>query len=331
MIIVTGGAGFIGSNIVKGLNDRGIDDIIIVDNLEKAEKHKNLNKIKFYDFIDKRDFNIAEFLQNNAVEAVFHQGASSNTMETDGRYMMKNNYECTKDTFLACQKHNVRLFYASSASVYGNGDKGFTEKEECEYPLNVYAFSKYQFDRFLNMNMDNLNTYQVTNFDNFKFSARELKTQVVGLRYFNVYGPQENHKGRMASVAFHMFNQIKNNEPMKLFEGSQNFKRDFIYIDDVVSVNMFFFEHPDKLGVYNCGTGNAESFCEIANALKEKYTDAKIEYIPFPESLVGKYQTFTQSDITKLRKAGYDKPFISLREGTLKYAEILENSGGYII
>lgn len=313
MVIVTGGAGFIGSNIVKGLNNKGIDNILIVDNLEKAEKHKNLNKIKFYDYVDKRDFNVEEFLQNNKVEAVFHQGASSNTMETDGRYMMKNNYECTKETFLACQKHNVRLFYASSASVYGNGDKGFIEKEECEYPLNVYAFSKYQFDRFLNLNI------------------KHLGSQVVGLRYFNVYGPQENHKGRMASVAFHMFNQIKNNEPMKLFEGSQNFKRDFIYVDDVVAVNMFFFEHQSISGIYNCGTGNAESFCEIANALKEKYTEAKIEYIPFPESLVGKYQTFTQSDITSLRKAGYNKPFISLKEGTLKYADILENSGGYII
>lgn len=313
MVIVTGGAGFIGSNIVKGLNDKGIDNILIVDNLEKAEKHKNLNKIKFYDYVDKRDFNVEEFLQNNKVEAVFHQGASSNTMETDGRYMMKNNYECTKETFLACQKHNVRLFYASSASVYGNGDKGFIEKEECEYPLNVYAFSKYQFDRFLNLNI------------------KHLGSQVVGLRYFNVYGPQENHKGRMASVAFHMFNQIKNNEPMKLFEGSQNFKRDFIYVDDVVAVNMFFFEHQSISGIYNCGTGNAESFCEIANALKEKYTEAKIEYIPFPESLIGKYQTFTQSDITSLRKAGYNKPFISLKEGTLKYADILENSGGYII
>lgn len=313
MVIVTGGAGFIGSNIVKGLNDKGIDNILIVDNLEKAEKHKNLNKIKFYDYVDKRDFNVEEFLQNNKVEAVFHQGASSNTMETDGRYIMKNNYECTKETFLACQKHNVRLFYASSASVYGNGDKGFIEKEECEYPLNVYAFSKYQFDRFLNLNI------------------KHLGSQVVGLRYFNVYGPQENHKGRMASVAFHMFNQIKNNEPMKLFEGSQNFKRDFIYVDDVVAVNMFFFEHQSISGIYNCGTGNAESFCEIANALKEKYTEAKIEYIPFPESLIGKYQTFTQSDITSLRKAGYNKPFISLKEGTLKYADILENSGGYII
>ncbi len=313
MIIVTGGAGFIGSNIVKGLNNKGIDKILIVDNLSNANKHKNLNKIRFFDYIDKNDFNIDDFLSKNKIEAIFHQGASSNTMEIDGKYMMKNNYECSKNTFNSCQKYNVRLFYASSASVYGNGDNGFIEQEKCEYPLNVYAFSKYQFDRYINQYFSQINC------------------QVVGLRYFNVYGPQENHKGKMASVAFHMFNQIKNNESMKLFEGSENFKRDFIYVDDVVSVNMFFYENPDKLGIFNYGTEHAESFCEIANTIKEKYSNAKIEYIKFPDSLKGKYQTFTESDVKKLRNIGYDKPFITLKDGTLKYADILENSGGYII
>lgn len=313
MIIVTGGAGFIGSNIVKGLNNRGIDNILIVDNLTNAEKHKNLNKINFNDYIDKNDFNAEEFLKNNKVEAIFHQGASSNTMETDGKYMMKNNYEYTKNIFNACQKYNVRMLYASSASVYGNGDKGFVEKEECEYPLNVYAFSKYQFDRYLNRN----------------FSS--AVSQVVGLRYFNVYGPQENHKGKMASVAFHSFNQVKRGEAIKLFEGSENFKRDFIHVDDVVSVNMFFFENPDKSGIFNCGTGRAESFCRIADAVLEKYKDAKVEYIPFPENLVGKYQTFTQSDISKLREAGYNKEFIDLKSGTLKYLDVLEKNNGYIL
>lgn len=313
MIIVTGGAGFIGSNIVKGLNNRGIDNILIVDNLTNAEKHKNLNKINFNDYIDKNDFNVEEFLKNNKVEAIFHQGASSNTMETDGKYMMKNNYEYTKNIFNACQKYNVRMLYASSASVYGNGDKGFVEKEECEYPLNVYAFSKYQFDRYLNRN----------------FSS--AVSQVVGLRYFNVYGPQENHKGKMASVAFHSFNQVKRGEAIKLFEGSENFKRDFIHVDDVVSVNMFFFENPDKSGIFNCGTGRAESFCRIADAVLEKYKDAKVEYIPFPENLVGKYQTFTQSDISKLREAGYNKEFIDLKSGTLKYLDVLEKNNGYIL
>lgn len=315
MIIVTGGAGFIGSNIVKGLNERGITDILIVDNLTNASKHKNLNKIKFYDYVDKLDFNINSFIKDYKVEAIFHQGASSNTMETDGLYMMKNNYEYTKNIFHGCINNNIRMFYASSASVYGNGENGFIEEEKCEYPLNVYAFSKYQFDRYLN---------------NY-FSSNKNNEQVVGLRYFNVYGPQENHKGKMASVAYHMFNQIKNNEPLKLFVGSENFKRDFIYVDDVVNVNMFFFDNPKISGIFNCGTGKAESFCEIANAIKEKYTSAEIEYIPFPDSLVGKYQTFTQSDITKLRKAGYNKEFISLKEGTLKYIDILEKSGGYII
>ena len=194
-------------------------------------------------------------------------------------------------------------------------DNGFREMEDCEYPLNVYAFTKYQFDRYFNQRM--------------YFSNKS--NQVVGLRYFNVYGPQENHKGKMASVAYHMFNQIKNGESMKLFTGSENFKRDFIHVDDVVNVNMFFFEHPELSGIFNCGTGHAESFVEIANALKEKYNHAKIEYIPFPESLKGKYQEFTEADMNKLRSVGYTKDFISLREGTLKYADVLEKTDGYII
>ncbi len=330
MIIVTGGAGFIGSNIIKGLNDRGINDILVVDNLTNAVKHKNLNKLKFTDYIDKLDFNIRDFIKNHTVEAIFHQGASSNTMETDGKFMMINNYEYTKNIFHACYEHHIRFFYASSASVYGNGENGFKENEKCEYPLNVYAFSKYQFDRYVN-NFYNYNLEMYPYIDRITGKYKNIGRQVVGLRYFNVYGPQENHKGKMASVAFHMYNQIKNNEPMKLFQGSENFKRDFIHIDDVVSVNMFFFDNPHISGIYNCGTGHAESFCEIAHAINSKYKDAKIEYIPFPENLVGKYQTFTQSDITKLRKAGYKKSFLSLKEGTLKYMDVLENSNGYIL
>lgn len=313
MILVTGGAGFIGSNIVKGLNDKGIDNIIITDNLTNGVKHKNLNRLNFIDYIDKLDFNIDEFFAKNKIDVVFHQGACSSTTESDGKYMMKNNYEYTKNMLNACIKYNVRFIYASSASVYGNGDNGFTEKQECEYPLNVYAFSKYQFDRYITKILPTLNI------------------QAVGLRYFNVYGPQENHKGKMASVAYHMFNQIKNGESMKLFEGSENFIRDFIYIDDVVSVNMFFFENKDKSGIFNCGTGSAESFCKIADALQELYKDAKVEKIPFPDNLKGKYQTFTEADITKLREAGYNKDFINLFDGTKKYADILEKTGGYIV
>lgn len=313
MILVTGGAGFIGSNIVKGLNNKGIEDIIITDNLTNGNKHKNLNRINFNDFIDKEDFDINNFFEKNKIEAVFHQGACSSTTESNGKYMMKNNYEYTKNILEACIKYNVRLIYASSASVYGNGDKGFKESLECEYPLNVYAFSKYQFDRYITK----------------LFST--LKIQVVGLRYFNVYGPQENHKGKMASVAYHMFNQIKNGESMKLFEGSENFIRDFIHVDDVVSVNMFFYENRDISGIFNCGTGKAESFCKIAEALKDIYKDAKVETIPFPDSLKGKYQTYTEADISKLREAGYKKEFINLFDGTKKYANILETTGGYIV
>lgn len=315
MIIVTGGAGFIGSNIVRGLNNFGIDDIIIIDDLKNASKHKNLNRIKFKDYIDKD--NSIDFIAKNLgkIEAIFHQGACSNTMETDGNYMMKNNYETSKNILHLCLENKVRLFYASSASVYGNGENGFVEKEENEYPLNVYAFSKYQFDRYVNI----------------LFKEKKINSQVVGLRYFNVYGPQENHKGKMASVAFHLFSQIKLGENMKIFEGSENFLRDFIYIDDVVSVNNFFFENEKISGIFNCGTGVGESFLEIAKALKEIYTKSNIEYIPFPEALKGKYQKFTQADLTNLRNVGYSKSFLNVNSGVKKYAKILEESGGYLI
>lgn len=315
MIIVTGGAGFIGSNIVRGLNNFGIDDIIVIDDLKNASKHKNLNRIKFKDYIDKD--NSIDFITKNIgkIEAIFHQGACSNTMETDGNYMMKNNYETSKNILHLCLENKVRLFYASSASVYGNGESGFVEKEENEYPLNVYAFSKYQFDRYVNI----------------LFKEKKINSQVVGLRYFNVYGPQENHKGKMASVAFHLFSQIKLGENMKIFEGSENFLRDFIYIDDVVSVNNFFFENEKISGIFNCGTGVGESFLEIAKALKEIYTKSNIEYIPFPEALKGKYQKFTQADLTNLRNVGYSKSFLNVNSGVKKYAKILEESDGYLI
>ncbi len=318
MIIVTGGAGFIGSNIVRGLNNKGIDKILIVDNLLNISKHKNLNKIRFFDYVDKEDFTVdflRYFIKQHKVEVIFHQGACSDTMATDGKYIMKNNYEYSKNILHICLENNIRFFYASSASVYGNGENGFIEDEKNEYPLNGYAFSKYQFDRYVNiLKKDN-----------------KINTQVVGLRYFNVYGPQENHKGKMSSVAFHLFNQIKGGENMKIFEGSENFLRDFIYVDDAVSVNMYFYDNSHISGIFNCGTGKAESFIEIAKALNEVYSDAKIEYIPFPETLKGKYQKFTQADLTNLRKAGYDKEFLSVNEGTKKYASILEKSNGYFL
>ncbi|WP_035589805.1 ADP-glyceromanno-heptose 6-epimerase [Hippea jasoniae] len=311
MIVVTGGAGFIGSNIVRALNKRGVGDIIIVDNLENSKKHLNLNALRFLDFVDKRDFieNLDKF---DSFDVIFHQGACSNTLEQNGRYMMQNNYEYSKKLFEFASKNNIRFIYASSASVYGNGENGFKEEEKCEYPLNIYAFSKFLFDRYVN-----------------RFLG-ELDIQVVGLRYFNVYGPNEAHKGRMASVVYHFHNEILEEETIKLFEGSENFKRDFVYIDDVADVNMFFFENPHKSGIFNVGSSKAESFLKIAEIMQGLYKNVRIEFIKFPDELKGKYQTFTQADLSKLREAGYMKKFTPLEVGVRQYVEILKTSGGIL-
>ncbi len=314
MIVVTGGAGFIGSNLVKGLNERGISDILIVDNLEKAEKHKNLNSLDFYDFVDKRDFinHLSKFKDLN-FEVIFHQGACSNTMEYNGRYMMQNNYDYSKKLLHFALENKIRFIYASSASVYGNGRNGFKEERTCEYPLNIYAFSKFLFDIYV------------------RRLLKDSDIQIVGLRYFNVYGPQENHKDKMASVVFHFHNQILKEGKMKLFEGSENFKRDFVYVRDVVKVNLFFLDHPEKKGIFNCGTGKARSFLDIAKIMKNLYEKAEIEFIPFPEVLKGKYQTFTEADLGNLRRAGYKERFSSLEEGVTEYVKILKKSNGYWI
>lgn len=312
MIVVTGGAGFIGSNIVKGLNDMGEDNIIIVDSLDNPAKHLNLNKLKYNDFIDKRDFLSVLREDRFFIKVFFHEGACSNTMETDGRYMMQNNYEYSKELLHYSMERGARFIYASSASVYGNGDEGFAEKPECEYPLNVYAFSKFSFDNY---------------FRNIKNAG----TQVAGLRYFNVYGPQENHKGKMASVAFHFFNQHKEGAKVRLFEGSEEFRRDFIHVNDVVAVNMFLYENPGVSGIFNCGTGKARSFADIAEVFKARYgKNFESEIIPFPEQLKGKYQKYTQADLTNLRKAGYAAEFLSLEQGVGAYLDVLEKTGGYI-
>jgi len=312
MIAVTGGAGFIGSNIVKALNDMGEDNILIVDNLDNSAKHLNMNRLKFNDFIDKRDFISVMKADKFFIKAFFHEGACSNTMETDGRYMMQNNYEFSKELLHYSMEKGAKFIYASSASVYGNGEEGFSESPECEYPLNVYAFSKFAFDNYVRR-------------------VKNPGIQIAGLRYFNVYGPQENHKGKMASVAFHFFNQHKDGSSVKLFEGSENFRRDFIHVDDVVAVNMFLYESPDVSGVFNCGTGNARSFADIAEVFRKRYgSEFESEIIPFPEQLKGKYQKYTQADLTSLRKAGYNKDFLSLEQGVDRYLSVLEKTGGYI-
>ncbi len=323
-IMVTGAAGFIGSNLVKALNARGVNDVIAVDNLTRADKVANLADLEIAEFIDKLD--LAERVEagdfDAPVSAVLHQGACSDTMESDGRYMMANNYEYSLALLAWCQAERIPFIYASSASVYGSG-KVFREAREHEAPLNVYGYSKFLFDQAV---------------------RRALGTstaQIAGFRYFNVYGPRETHKGRMASVAFHFYNQYLAGGRVKLFEGSAGYGpgeqiRDFISVDDVVAVNLFFLDHPEISGIFNVGTGRAQSFNDVARAtinairvargekaftLEELRASGAIEYVPFPEQLVGKYQSFTQADMTALRAAGYDSAFRGVEEGVERYVK----------
>lgn len=310
MIIVTGGAGFIGSNLIAGLNRAGHNDILVVDNLTNAAKHLNLNRVQFSDYLDKEDlFDALPDL--GVVDAIFHQGACSSTTETDGRYMMRNNYQYSKRLLQYALRQCVPFLYASSASVYGDGDDGFAETPECEYPLNVYAFSKFSFDNYVRRILPSADS------------------QVLGLRYFNVYGPQENHKGSMASVAFHLFHQAKDGQSMRLFEGSEGFLRDFVFVDDAVDVNLHFFR-TGASGIFNCGTGQARSFLDVGNTMRDLVGDAALESIPFPDHLKGKYQAYTQADLESLRAAGYERPFTSLDDGLARYHEVLGSTGGFL-
>lgn len=314
MIIVTGGAGFIGSNIVRELNRRGIDDILIVDSLEKGEKHLNLNRLRLTDFIDYRDFQAEmENWQAGSVDVIFHQGANTDTMEYDGRLMMAQNYDYSKALLHFAEKQESRFIYASSAAVYGDGVEGFREEAQCEYPLNVYGYSKLLFDNYV------------------RRLPEDRMKQVVGLRYFNVFGPQENHKGKMASVIFQFHNQVQSDNKIRPFAGSDSFLRDFIYVQDVVKVNMFFFDHPEVAGIFNCGTGEARSFQRLAEIMLGLYEGATLEEIPFPKSLQGKYQKYTQSDVSHLRAAGFAAPFTALEDAVTEYVGILKESQGFHI
>ena len=321
-LLVTGAAGFIGSNLVRALNARAAGDVIAVDNLSRADKVRNLADLTIADFIDKRDLlarlQAGEF--DGRIAAVLHQGACSDTMETDGRYMMQNNYEYSLALLDWCERQAVPFIYASSASVYGAG-RVFRESREHEGPLNVYGYSKFLFDEVVRR----------------RLAGRSA--QVAGFRYFNVYGPRESHKGRMASVAFHFFNQYLAEGRVRLFEGSDGFGpgeqiRDFISVEDVVRVNLHFLDHPGLSGIFNVGTGRAESFNAVARAtinairqargdnaltLDELNKSGAVEYIPFPAQLVGKYQSFTQADMTALRAAGYSHPFLDVESGVGRY------------
>ena len=321
MIIVTGGAGFIGSNIVKGLNERGREDVLIVDNLTNMVKFKNIQGLKAIDYMDKNDFIAAikngKFDDAN-IEVIFHEGACSDTMEYNGKYMMENNFEYTKTLMHFALKKKIQLLYASSASTYGSGKHGFSEKPACEEALNVYAFSKLFFDNYARRYFD------------------AAESQIVGLRYFNVYGPQENHKGKMASMIFQMFNQWKAEGKVKLFEGIDGYGngeqvRDFIYVKDVVKVNFFFWDHPELKGIYNCGTGHAHTFNTLAKGVLKYFGSGELEYVPFPEVLKGKYQSFTEADSSKLLAAGYDGGFTDIEEAIAKYCALLDKNDGYLI
>ena len=328
-IVVTGAAGFIGSNLIQGLNARGIDDIIAVDDLTEGDKFKNLADLQIADYVDADDF--YDLFAEGAfgdIEAVFHEGACSDTMEPDGKYMMDNNYTLSCELFHACQDQGTRLLYASSAATYG-GSSTFSESPEFEKPLNVYGYSKLLFDQRLRREIGK-------QFEN-------AEAQVAGFRYFNVYGPREQHKGRMASVAFHQFNQYQAEGKVKLFGeyggyGPGGQMRDFVFIDDVVAVNLWFLDHPEQSGIFNLGTGKAQPFNDVAisviNTLRKAQNEASlnieeavrgglIDYIAFPSALVGKYQSYTQANLSALRAAGCDHAFADVQTGVAAYMQWL--------
>ena len=323
--VVTGAAGMIGSNLVRGLNAIGVDDVIAVDDLSDGSKYRNLAGARLSDYFDKDDF-YGRFVRREfgRVDVVLHQGACSDTMEQNGRFMLESNYRCSRNLLDACQAQGTRLLYASSAAIYG-GSATFREQAEFERPLNVYGYSKLLFDNVVRRRLGS------------------TASQVAGFRYFNVYGPREQHKGRMASVAFHNYGQFRESGTVRLFgeyggysAGEQ--QRDFVYIDDVVAVNLWFLEHPDRSGVFNLGTGRAQAFNEVAratvnacralqgeNALALEQLVAKklIQYVDFPAALVGKYQCHTQADLGALRATGCDLQFADVAAGVKRYVDWL--------
>ena len=312
MIVVTGGAGFVGSNIVAALNRRGESDIVVVDDLSDGRKFANLAGLQIADYLDK-----AEFLQAishdrdpvGRLRGVLHQGACTDTTEWDGRYMMQENFGYSKALLHYCVERHVPFIYASSAAVYGAGP-GFSEDPAHERPLNVYGYSKLLFDQYVRRHF------------------HEADSQIVGLRYFNVYGPREAHKDSMASVAWHFHGQVVATGTARLFEGSDGYgageqRRDFVFVGDVADVNLYFLDHPGQSGIFNVGTGASQSFNDVAQAVIAWHGKGEIQYIPFPDHLAGHYQSFTEADVDALRRAGYREAFRTVEQGVREYLDWL--------
>lgn len=314
MIVVTGAAGFIGSNLVAGLNRAGYSNILAVDNLEDGKKFFNLATCEIADYMDKQQFR-EQILSGDfkrKISSILHQGACSDTTLWDGKYMLDNNYQYSKDLLQFCIENDCRFIYASSAAVYG-GSREFIEDKKYEQPINVYAYSKYLFDHYVRR-LEGL-----------------LTTQVVGLRYFNVYGRNEQHKGAMASVAYHLYQQLKASGKCNLFGAYDGYAkgeqlRDFIHVNDVVKVNLWLLENPQVSGIFNCGTGKAASFNAVAAAVIKAFGSGDLNYIPFPDKLKGSYQSYTQANIDSLRQAGYAQDFLSVADGVAEYANYLANA-----
>ena len=315
MIVVTGAAGFIGSNLLRGLNALGRTDIIAVDDLTDGSKFENLFECEFLDYLDKDEFMASPAARLAGVERVFHQGACSDTRERDGRFMLANNYAWSRRLLEACLDTDVNLIYASSAAVYGD-NRHFIEQPRYERPRNVYGCSKLLFDRYVRRVAAPAP------------DARHPRAQVVGLRYFNVYGPGERHKGAMASMIFRLHEQLLESGVMKLFKGSGGYgdgeqRRDFIHVDDVVAVNLWFMQNPGVSGIFNVGSGGSRSFNDVARLLMDRHGQGRVEYVDFPADLPSAYQSFTEADLAALRQAGYRKPFTSLEQGVGKYLDEL--------